>query len=294
MGVKHVVVLVVKMDVPSVDYSSSRFEKIKEAVNACLKEVGFKQKEVPVVPISGVAGDNLTVKSATMGWYGGETVVASLDACGPINRHGDKPLRLLVLKVHDVFGTGIVIFGRVETGSIRTGTKVLFAPSGNIAEVQSIQLAGEKTSEAKAGDVVSVCVGDELVAGSDIRPGMVVSSSSSDPASDTNYFIAQVIVLDHPGTIRAGYCLLVAIGAAQAPCEFEALLAKMDRKIGKEVEKNLEGVKANDVIIVRLWLCVPLVVEAFSIYFLFGRFVVWDHGRMVVVGVVKEVNKRSV
>lgn len=142
--------------------------------------------------------------------------------------------------------------------------------------------------------MVSFCVGDELVPGSDIRPGMVVSSASSDPASDTEWFMAQVIVLEHPGTIRAGYCPSVAVGTAQVPCEFEVLLSKLDRKTGKESEKNPEGAKANEVITARLRPRAPLIVEAFSTYPPLGRFAVRDHGRTVAVGVVKEVTKRPV
>lgn len=290
MGIKNIVVLVTKMDDPSVQYNSTRFEDIKKVVDKFLKEVGYKQKDVPVIPVSGVSGENLSTKSSEMGWYGGSPVVDALDALGPINRPAEKPLRLPVLKVHEISGVGTVIVGRVETGSLRTGSKVIFSPSGHPAEVESIQIGSERVSEAKGGDIVGVCISGEFRPG-DIRRGMVASSSSNDPAAAAEAFVAQVIVLEHPGSLRAGYCPQIAIHTAQLPCEFEELLSKIDRKTGKEAEANPAFVKTGDVVSARLRPLSQVCVETFSAYPSLGRFAVRDHGRTIAVGVVKEVTK---
>jgi len=293
MGIKNIVVLVTKMDDLAVDYGSARFEDIKKAVEKFLKDVGFKQKDVPVVPISGLGGVNLVTKAAETGWYGGPPLVDALNSMGPINRPAEKPLRLPVLKVHDIAGTGTVVIGRVETGSLRTGIKVIFSPSGRIAEVQSIHIGGKQVSEAKGGDIVSFSIGDEIRA-SDIRRGMVASFSTNDPAADCEAMIAQVVVLDHPGSIRAGYCPQIAVHTAQVPCEFEELLSKIDRKTGKETEANPECAKTGDVVSVRMRPIDKVCIEVFSAYPSLGRFTIRDHGRTVAVGVVKEVTKRPI
>jgi len=290
MGIKNIVVLVTKMDDPSVQYSSSRFDDIKKVVEKFLKEVGYKQKDVPFIPVSGLHGLNLTTKSSEMGWYGGTPVIDTLDGQGPINRPAEKPLRFPVLKVHEISSVGTVIEGRVETGSVKVGGKVIFSPSGHVAEVESIQVGSERISEAKGGEVVGICISGEFRPG-DIRRGMVASSSSNDPAAAAEAFVAQVIVLEHPGTIRAGYCPQIAIHTAQLPCEFEELLSKIDRKTGKEVEANPAGVKTGDVVSARLRPLKQVCVEAFSAYPSLGRFAVRDHGRTIAVGVVKEVTK---
>eukprot|EP00927_Polykrikos_kofoidii_P073507 TRINITY_DN69537_c0_g1_i1.p1 TRINITY_DN69537_c0_g1~~TRINITY_DN69537_c0_g1_i1.p1 ORF type:complete len:475 (-),score=88.80 TRINITY_DN69537_c0_g1_i1:75-1412(-) len=293
MGIKHVVVLVTKIDDPSLDNPMSRFDDIKKASAAFLKEVGYKQKEVAVIPVSGLRGDNLTSKSSDTTWYGGVTAIEAFDALGPINRPAEKPLRLPVLRVSDVPNVGTVVFGRVEMGSIRSGIKVLFCPGGKTAEVQSLQIGGKQANEATGGDIVSFSIG-EAVSSAEIQPGMVVSSASNDSAADAEWFLAQVIVLDHPGAIRAGYCPSIAVGTAHVPCEFEELVSKIDRKTGEEVEPNPLQAKTNDVVTARLRPRQPLCVEAFSAYPPLGRFAVRDHGRTVAVGVVKEVTKRSV
>jgi len=293
MGIKSVAVWVTKMDDISVQYASARFEDIKKAVNTFLKEVGYKQKDVPFVPISGLHGDNLISKSGETSWYAGKPALEVLDEMGPINRPAEKPLRMPVLKAHRDEEGGTVVVGRVETGSARAGAKALLSPAGLAAEVLSIRRGGEPVGEAKGGDIVSISVGDGVKA-EEVQRGMVLCSGSSDPAAEAEHFLAQVVVLDHPGRIRAGYCPAIAIHTAQVPCEFEELVSKIDRKTGKESEPNPEFVKTGEVVTVKIRPRRPLCVEPFSAYPSLGRFAVRDHNRTVAVGVVKEVTKRPI
>jgi len=123
---------------------------------------------------------------------------------------------------------------------------------------------------------------------------MVASSGSNDPAADAESFLAQIVVLHHPGEIRQGYCPQIAVGTAQVPCEFEELLSKIDRKTGKEIEKNPESVKTGEVLTAMMRPRLPVCVEPFSAYPTLGRFAVRDHQKTVAVGVVKEVTKRPI
>jgi len=293
MGIKSISVWVTKIDDVSVEDPSARFEEVKKVVSAFLKEVGYKQKDVPFVPISGLSGDNLVSKSAQTDWYNGKSALEVLDEMGPINRPAEKPLRLPVLKVHEHEEAGTVIVGRVETGTLRTGVKVIFSPGGQMAEVRSIEKDGEHVNEAKGGDIVGVSLGTAVKAG-DVSRGMVASFLTNDPAADAETFMAQVVVLDHPGSIRNGYCPAIAIHTAQVPCEFEELLSKIDRKTGKECEASPLSAKTGEVVTVRMRPCKPVCVEPFSTYPSLGRFAIRDHGRTVAVGVVKEVAKRPI
>lgn len=293
MGIKSIAVWVTKIDDVSLEDPSARFEEIKKVVSTFLKEVGYKQKDVPFVPISGLHGDNLTSKSSETDWYAGKTALEVLDEMGPINRPAEKPLRLPVLKVHENEEAGTVIVGRAETGTVRTGLKVIFSPGGLMAEVRSLQKDGERINEAKGGDIVGLSLGSNVKA-RELRRGMVASNLTHDPAMDAEHFLAQVVVLDHPGRITNGYCPVIAIHTAQVPCEFDEILAKIDRKTGKECETSPECAKTGDVVTVRMRPCKPVCVEAFSAYPSLGRFAIRDHGRTVAVGVVKEVTKRPI
>lgn len=296
MGVKHMVVWVNKMDDESVQYSSERFQEIQEAVTGIVKSVGYgkqkdKGREVDFVPISGLNGENLATKSPkVMPWYGGLSAMDALDALGPMTRPADKPLRLPVLKVRDIPGVGMVVEGRVETGSIRKGAKVLFAPGGYRGEVESLYVRGAEAGEGKVGDVVSFAVGGDIRIG-EVRRGSVASSAGNDPAQDADSFLAQVRVMDHPGCIRAGSCPAIAVGTALIPCEFEELIAKLD-KTGKEAEAKPERIRKNEAVTVKLRPRKPVCVEQFSAYPALGRFSVREGGRTVAVGVIKEVTKR--
>lgn len=293
MGIKSIVVWVSKIDDRSLEDAAAKFEEIKKVVSAFLKEVGYKQKDVPFVPISGLHGDNLVSRSSETGWYPGKPALEVLDELGPMNRPAEKPLRLPVLKVHETEEAGVVVVGRVETGSVRVGVKVIFSPSGQMAEVRSIQKDGERVSEARGGDIVGVGLGSGLKA-RDLHRGMVLSFLTNDPAAGAEHFMAQVVVLDHPGRIRAGYCPAIAVHTAQVPCEFEEILSKIDRKTGKECETSPESAKTGEVVTVRMRPCKPICVEPFSTYPSLGRFAVRDHNRTIAVGVVKEVTKRPI
>lgn len=291
-GIKNVCVWVSKMDDVSIrDNAQPRFEEIKKVIKGFLKEVGYKPEEVPFVPISGILGDNLVDKSQTLGWYSGKTAVECLDAMGPIHRPAEKPLRLPVLKVRQDEDAGTIILGRVETGSIRPGIKVVFSPSGYVGEVSSVHRGGEQVAEGKGGDIVSVSLGDSVSA-EYLRRGMVASSVSNDPAADAETFLARVLVLDHPGSIRAGYCPSVAVHTAQVPCEFEELESLIDRKTKKEVQSRPERVKASEVAMVRMRPRQHVCVEAFSAFPSLGRFTIRDHGRTIGFGSIMEVTKR--
>mmetsp|Transcript_21380 Transcript_21380/g.49779 ORF Transcript_21380/g.49779 Transcript_21380/m.49779 type:complete len:446 (-) Transcript_21380:95-1432(-) len=289
MGIKNVIVWVTKIDDVSVLDPCVRFEEIKKVVNTFLKEVGYKQKDVPFVPVSGLRGVNLVSKPSEMAWYSGKPAAEVLDEVGPINRPAEKPLRLPVLKVYETEDAGTVVVGRVETGSMRVGIKVIFAPGGQMAEVRSVLKDSDRVNEAKGGEIVSVGLGSSV---KDIRRGMVLSFLTNDPAADTEHFLAQVVVLDHPGRIRAGYCPAISIHTAQVPCEFEELIAKIDRKTGKECEVGPDSIGTGEVATVRMRPCKPVCAEPFSAYPSLGRFAVRDHHRTIAVGVVKEVVKR--
>mmetsp|Transcript_22045 Transcript_22045/g.55688 ORF Transcript_22045/g.55688 Transcript_22045/m.55688 type:complete len:455 (-) Transcript_22045:60-1424(-) len=291
MGIQKVAVWVTKMDDMSVTNAMARYEEIKKTVSGFLKQVGFKQPDVPFVPISGILGDNLASKSSEMTWYGGKPASDVLDSLGPINRPAEKPLRLPLLKVFEHEDAGTVVVGRVEFGTLRIGIKVSFSGCFYVGEVRSIRKGGETAQEAKSGDIVSVGLGSS-VAAEHLHRGMVASNPTSDPAADVETFTAKVSILNHPGSIRAGYCPVMAVHTAQVACEFEELLGLVDRKTGKET-KNPDKVKTGDIAVIRMRPRSAACVEAYKQYGSLGRVVIRDHGRTVAIGVVEEENQEK-
>merc|ERR1711963_883421 len=138
LGVKQLIVAVNKMDDKSVNYSKDRFEEIKKEVSGFIKKIGYNPAKVPFVPISGWVGDNMLEKSTNMPWHTGGTLLDALDNIKPPSRPVDKPLRLPLQDVYKIGGIGTVPVGRVETGVLKPGMVVTFAPAQVTTEVKSV------------------------------------------------------------------------------------------------------------------------------------------------------------
>merc|ERR1712106_833884 len=207
----------------------------------------------------------------------------------PPTRPTGKPLRLPLQDVYKIGGIGTVPVGRVETGIIKPGMVVTFAPCQVSTEVKSVEMHHESLPEASPGDNVGFNVKNVSV--KDIKRGNVASDSKNKPASGVADFTAQVIVLNHPGQVSNGYSPVLDCHTAHIACKFEELLEKIDRRSGKKMEDFPKKVKSGDAAIVRMKPSKPMCVEAFSQYPPLGRFAVRDMRQTVAVGVIKSVDK---
>jgi len=304
LGVKQLIIGVNKMDSTEPPYSEKRFNEISSEVANYVKKVGYNPKSVAFVPISGWHGDNMIEPSSNMPWYkgwskemkegkfSGKTMFEALDSIIPPQRPSDKPLRLPLQDVYKIGGIGTVPVGRVETGIIKPGMVVTFAPSQLSTEVKSVEMHHESLSQAEPGDNVGFNVKNVSV--KDIKRGNVASDSKNDPAQGAKNFTAQVIVLNHPGEIGNGYSPVLDCHTAHIACKFEELIEKIDRRSGKKMEDFPKKVKSGDAAIVRMKPSKPMCVEAFSKYAPLGRFAVRDMRQTVAVGVIKSVEKEEV
>jgi elongation factor 1-alpha len=291
LGVKQMIVLINKMDDKSVNWAESRYTEIVTEVSSFLKKIGYDPTKIPFVPISGWLGDNMLEKSDNMKWYKGPTLLEALDAVTEPKRPVDKPLRIPLQDVYKIGGIGTVPVGRVETGVLKPGMVVTFAPGGVTTEVKSIEMHHESLAQATPGDNVGFNVKNVSV--KDIRRGNVCGDSKNDPPQETDTFLAQVIVMNHPGQISQGYSPVVDCHTAHIACKFQELTTKVDRRTGKELEKDPKFIKTGDSAMVIMAPSKPMCVETFSEYPPLGRFAVRDMRQTVAVGVIKEVTKKS-
>merc|ERR1712110_319853 len=292
MGVKQMVVAVNKMDDSSVNYAQSRFDEIKGELTIYLKKVGYNPANIPFVPISGWVGDNMVEGSDNMPWYNGPTLLGCLDALRPPKRPSDKPLRLPLQDVYKIGGIGTVPVGRVETGSLRAGMVVTFGPMNITTEVKSVEMHHEQVEAAFPGDNVGFNVKNLSV--KDIKRGYVASDSKNDPCTDTEMFVAQVIVFNHPGQIHNGYSPVLDCHTSHIACKFSKIRSKVDKRNGKVVEEEPQNIKSQDAALVELVPTKPMVVETFATYAPLGRFAVRDMRQTVAVGVIKEITKKTI
>jgi len=297
LGVKQMIVAVNKMD--TAEYSNARFDEIVKEVSNYIKKIGYNPKAVPFVPVSGWHGDNMIEPSTNMSWYkgwsisrkdgdaSGTTLIHALDAIIPPQRPTDVPLRLPLQDVYKIGGIGTVPVGRVETGVLKPATVVTFAPSGISTEVKSVEMHHEALTEALPGDNVGFNVKNVSV--KDLRRGFVAGDSKNNPPKETKQFEAQVIVINHPGQIQAGYSPVLDCHTAHIACKFLELKEKIDRRSGKKLEDAPKFIKSGDAAIVLLKPTKPMCVETFSEFPPLGRFAVRDMRQTVAVGVIKSV-----
>merc|ERR1711971_610591 len=304
LGVKQLIIGVNKMDSTEPPYSQKRFEEISGEVANYVKKVGYNPKAVAFVPISGWHGDNMIEPSGNMSWYkgwnkevkegkfSGKTMFEALDAIIPPSRPDDKPLRLPLQDVYKIGGIGTVPVGRVETGKIKPGMVVTFAPSNVTTEVKSVEMHHESLPEAVPGDNVGFNIKNVSV--KDIKRGYVTSDSKNKPASGVADFTAQVIVMEHPGQISNGYTPVLDCHTAHIACKFAEIKEKVDRRTGKSVEDNPKFIKSGDAAIVKLTPSKPMCVEPFTDFPPLGRFAVRDMRQTVAVGVIKATTPKTV
>jgi elongation factor 1-alpha len=308
LGVKQLIVACNKMDSTEPPYSENRFKEIQKEISAYIKKVGFNPASVPFVPISGFHGDNMIEESTNMKWFKGwestkidaekkeikgtgMTLLQALDNILPPTRPTGKPLRLPLQDVYKIGGIGTVPVGRVETGIIKPGMVVTFAPPMVTTEVKSVEMHHTALPEAGPGDNVGFNVKNVSV--KDIKRGNVAGDSKNDPPKAAESFTAQVIIMNHPGEIHSGYAPVLDCHTCHIACKFEKLIEKIDRRSGKKMEDNPAKVKSGDAAIVEMIPSKPMCVETFSEYPPLGRFAVRDMKQTVAVGVIKTVTKKT-
>jgi len=291
LGVKQMIVGVNKMDEKTVGYGQARFEEIQKEVQNFIKKIGYNPANVPFVPISGWVGDNMIEKSTNMAWWKGPTLLEALDSMVPPVRPVEKPLRVPLQDVYKIGGIGTVPVGRVETGIMKPGVLVTFAPCGITTEVKSVEMHHEQLLQAVPGDNIGFNVKNVSI--KDIRRGYVAGDANNDPPAEVEFFNAQVIVLNHPGQIHAGYSPVVDCHTSHIACRWKTIHSKIDRRSGKVIEESPKFIKSGEAAMVDMYPQKPMCVETFANYAPLGRFAVRDMRQTVAVGVIKGITKKE-
>ncbi len=286
LGVKQLVVAINKADV--YEYSESRFNECKDAVGDLLKSIGFKN--VLYIPTSGMAMDNLSKKSDKLSWYDGPTLIDAIDQFVLPDKPTGKPLRLPIQDSYRIKGTGVVPVGRVETGILKRGDKIIIMPSGFKGEIRSIEMHHEEIPQAIPGDNVGFSI--RGITMEDASRGDCLGHPSDPPTVITpkGKWTGQIIVIWHPTALAQGYTPVIHAHTAQVAAKFSALLKKLDQKTGAVIEDNPKFLKKNESAIVELTPIKKMCLEKYEAFPEMGRFAVRDMGRTVAVGIVKEID----
>ncbi|MFH0711937.1 MAG: translation elongation factor EF-1 subunit alpha [archaeon] len=291
MGVKQLAVLINKMDV--VNYSEEKFKEVKKNVTDVISKVGYK--DIPFIAGSALKGDNISKKSDKMAWYTGPTVLEQIDKFPAPEKPTGLPMRMPIQDVYEITGIGTVPVGKVETGVMKVGQKIIVIPgrsgAGIAGEVRSIEAHHEQLKEAEAGDNVGVNI--RGIGKKDVARGDVICDAAH-PASMVEEFEAQIAVINHPTVIAKGYTPVFHVHTAQVPCQFIELKAKLDPATGQVMQQNPDFLKNGDVAIVRIKPIGNLVLESVDKNPNMARFAIRDAGVTVAAGVCKSLVEKKI
>jgi elongation factor 1-alpha len=290
MGVGEVHVLVNKMD--TVDYKQDAYDKVVKEVSEILKGAGYKPEEMEFIPVSGLMGDNLIEKSDKLSWYKGPTLIEMFDNLKAPEKPTTLPLRLPVQDAYEITGIGTVPVGKIETGVMKSGQKIIVLPGrtgkGVEGEVKTVEMHHEILPQAEAGDNVGCNI--RGVGKKDIQRGDVICDAAS-PMKVVEEFTATVAVISHPTVIAKGYTPVFHIHTAQVPCQFTELI-DVTHPDGKK-EEGPDFLKNGDVATVKIKPMGNLVLETQKENPHMSRFAIRDAGATVADGMCTELTEKK-
>ncbi|CEO60896.1 Putative Elongation factor Tu GTP binding domain-containing protein [Penicillium brasilianum] len=256
MGVQKIIVAVNKMD--TVQWDTGRFQEIEQQISAFLTNAGFQTKNISFVPCSGVLGDNITRRSEDpkASWYTGRTLLEELETSEPYTHALDRPLRMTI---GDVFRGGvqnpISISGRLDAGSLQVGDQILIMPSGESALIRSVEVDGEPSDWAVAGQnvVLNLANIDPI----HLRSGDVVCRASA-PIKTITSFTAKVLAFEHLMPMQVD----VHRGRLHVPGRISKLVASLDKTSGMALKRRPKIVAPGTVARVMVEVDQPVPLEA--------------------------------
>ena len=299
LGVSYLVVVINKMDEPTVNWSKQRYDDIVKKLKPFLKRyANFTiKREVKFLPISGLGGANVLqeVDPKVCPWWkeyytSGEnntsspTLLSLLDSLEIAGRDASAPLRIPILDRYSDRGT--IAMGKVESGVVRPGMKVTVMPTRSVYKVDEVWANEDAVSGARPGESVLVKLAGAKV--EDIRRGFVLCSNP--PCRAVDKIICQIAVMDLPENTRlmtAGFeCMFHA-----HTCEEECTVVKIFETTNAkgQVNKNARFVTNDMRAVVMLQLGQTVPVETYDHMSFLGRFTLRTEGKTVAIGIIKKV-----
>ncbi|KAJ8384014.1 hypothetical protein AAFF_G00212580 [Aldrovandia affinis] len=293
-GVKHLIVLVNKMDDPTVNWSLERYEECKEKLVPFLKKVGFNpKKDIHFMPCSGLTGANLKEPADLCTWYTGLPFIPHLDSLPNFNRSSDGPVRLPIVDKYKDMGT--VILGKLESGSISKAQQLVMMPNRghrlHTVEVLSLLSDDVETEDATPGENLKLRL--KGIEEEEILPGFILCNAENLCHSGRT-FDAQIVIIEHKSIICPGYNAVLHIHTCIEEVQITALICLVDKKTGEKSKTRPRFVKQDQVCIARLRTAGTICLETFKEFPQMGRFTLRDEGKTIAIGkVLKLVAERD-
>jgi bifunctional enzyme CysN/CysC len=270
LGVRQVVVCVNKMDL--VGHDEAHFRAIEKEYRAFLESIGSVSPK-HFIPVSAINGENLATRSEAMRWYDGPTFLEAMDGFAKAPSRADRSLRMPVQAVYKFTSHGDdrrIVAGRVESGRIAVGDRVVFTPSNKTSTVKSVEGFNAPTRTAvEAGFSTGFTLTEEIY----VTRGEVMSHAEKAPLVSTR-FRANLIWLGRK-PFEKGRDYKLKLGTAALPVRIHKIHKIIDASQANS-QLGKENVGRHDVADLVLETRSPVAFDLIADSEATGRFVIVD------------------
>ena len=290
LGINQVIFLINKMD--AVNYSEEAFYEAVSTIKNFLKEVQSPWLKLlhdqSFIPISGLEGDNLVTKSDNLKWWSGPTVKEALAKFSPINKNIEH-VRFLTHDSFEMPGIGTVLHGRLISGVMTGGEKVVFLPNNVETEVKDLwNENNESVPSLQAGDYGIISL--RTVNKDDIVPGTVISEIENHPVPPKNIELRVLILTNTQKPLIPGSNIILHVGLTHTSAQINEIIkverSKKNRPEGKKIMLAYPG----ELVVMSVKPDMPIIVEKFVNQPILGRAVLRKEGSTIAVGQITNFN----
>jgi len=286
-GVKHLVILINKMDDPTVKWDIKRYDYCKDQLTPYLKSVGFNPQKGQCVfmPCSGLTGQGILAPVGDdASWYTGLPFIPYIDSLDTLKRHVEGPFMMPIVDKYSEMGT--VLIGKVESGGMKKGDILVVMPNRTEVKVDQIWSDDIEVTQVTSGENIKTKV--KGIEESDVTPGFVLCSPTN-PIKTGRVFDAQIVMLDLKSIICAGYSCMLHLQAMAEEVTIKALICLVDKKTGEKSKTRPRFIKQDQIAIARFVANHPICMETFKAHPQLGRFTLRDEGTTIAIGKILKV-----
>jgi bifunctional enzyme CysN/CysC len=280
LGIRQIVVLVNKMDLCA--YSQPRFEEIASAFRQFLKSIHLEPK--CFIPIAARSGDNVATRGAALSWWNGPTVLEALDQFEPAVRPVGQPLRMPIQDIYR-FDDRRILAGRVESGSVKVGDRLVFTPANRVSTVKTIERWNAPPSpQAQAGESIGITLTEQVF----VSRG-AVASLESEPPYELTRFKARLFWMGRAPFVP-GRTYKLKLATQETECEIDAIQKVIDSSTLEAITRSEPFVGRNEVAELTLRTRRPVAFDVHADIIATGRFVIVDGFEVAGGGIVAADN----
>lgn len=281
MGVSRIIIAINKLD--AMEYKQSVFEAISADISQTIDRLSLK--DVVLIPLSALAGDNVVFKTGTMPWYSGPTLQEAIQGWkSPNASNGSALMRAQLISRADDF-RGVA--GTVYQGAFSVGDEVTIFPSTKKAKISKIVTFENEIKSAAINDAVTLVLEPEV----DVARGDVIATNP-DELSSADRFSAHIVWLDEEALIHSRSYMLYS-GSSSSPAMITKIKHRLDINSGDHL--SADTLNMNDIGDVEIATDIPMILKPYEVSREFGNFIIVDRltQRTVGAGMIRHTLRRG-